>query len=676
MEEDQARPDPGISRVALTGPDPDDSLSLTGTLSSTRNLEDAYAIRDQFINDKSTNDESGKLNVEAEVVSMVTVPIYQVITKSELAERVAVLEKKLSDLEHNNKNLDNTTRNLGSSVYTLELRDLPHKINEAVHKNVKEAVQIALQAPLQDRFRDLSEEDMKEMLHQRMFKLAWTNHFWNISHSMKLLRHLWNHSHKLISHQHGRSLTLEMLLQAPLNNNLVLMRSNQSKIYQYKILTTYLIERTRTLPIFQRLSRGQNGQCFSYHVSSSGGELFTCKDWDMRTFIKWYFQKMEKTELTQEDLEDQIDWANPEGDQVRIDISKPLPLSGLPGHVTIQTQFFFSKDLDYLHYGSKGSRQALSISKMKVARYHNFGLELLIPEHMWIDDVWTYDISVSYGISHWWFNHQKFYIDRYTAESSRKVVRTHMRILSVVRIKAYSRYGYDYLKEITLRRVDHQEYKIAKKDFKNFQNWRDLPRDNPLVSVEVLRYDIKKRSKSENKGIVPTEMELVLEQTQQVDIEKVAVRSSLRSLKLKRIIESRAKRSSINLIRTLFHITCSSHNVKTRVIIRVLRIILMVLPEHPSDTYVFTMKMKILLEPTSNKLMRTCKLGDFDVHTLEDPTLILEILSRRFFLRLNLPDHRSVLTGSGGSSKDGDGDTSYQWSLFHDRMLILDQYIK
>nr|GEU60664.1 hypothetical protein [Tanacetum cinerariifolium] len=46
-------------------------------------------------------------------------------------------------------------------------------------------------------------------------------------------------------------------------------------------------------------------------------------------------------------------------------------------------------------------------------------------------------------------------------------------------------------------------------------NQRDLPRDNPLVSVEVLKYDIK-RSKSENKGIVPTEMELVLEQTQQV----------------------------------------------------------------------------------------------------------------------------------------------------------------
>ncbi|GJS19862.1 hypothetical protein Tco_0448494 [Tanacetum coccineum] len=217
---------------------------------------------------------------------------------------------------------------------------------------------------------------------------------------------------------------------------------------------------------------------------------------DMRTFMNWYCQKMGKTELTQADFEgqayevvkafypdvvhlqfqmeechkmltDQIDWTNPEGDQVRIDISRPLPLSGPPGHVTIQTQFFFNKDLDYLRYGSKGRGPALSISKMKAARYHDFGLELLVPEHMWINDVCTYDISASYGISHWWFNRQKFYIDRHTADSSRKVVRTHMRILSVVSIKAYSRYGYDYLKEITLRRADYQEYTIAEKDFKN-----------------------------------------------------------------------------------------------------------------------------------------------------------------------------------------------------------------
>ncbi|GJV44218.1 hypothetical protein Tco_1428754 [Tanacetum coccineum] len=86
---------------------------------------------------------------------------------------------------------------------------------------------------------------------------------------------------------------------------------------------------------------------------------------------------------------------------------------------------------------------------------------------MWIDDVCTYDITAKYGISHWWFTRQKFYIDRHDSLSREKDVRTHMRILSVVRIKAYSRYGYDYLSKIVLRRADYQEHMIAKKDFKN-----------------------------------------------------------------------------------------------------------------------------------------------------------------------------------------------------------------
>ncbi|GKA37676.1 hypothetical protein Tco_0724241 [Tanacetum coccineum] len=46
----------------------------------------------------------------------------------------------------------------------------------------------------------------------------------------------------------------------------------------------------------------------------------------------------------------------------------------------------------------------------------------------------------------------------------------------------------------------------------------------------------------------------------------------------------------------------NSHNVKTRKISRVLRIILVIFPEHQSDTKVFTMTMEILPDPTSNKL--------------------------------------------------------------------------
>ena len=47
-----------------------------------------------------------------------------------------------------------------------------------------------------------------------------------------------------------------------------------------------------------------------------------------------------------------------------------------------------------------------------------------------------------------------------------------------------------------------------------------------------------------------------------------------------------------------------SHTVENKIkSLRVLRIILVVLPEHPSDTKVFTMKMEILLERSSLKLL-------------------------------------------------------------------------
>ncbi|GKD13377.1 hypothetical protein Tco_1197784 [Tanacetum coccineum] len=116
----------------------EDPLSLTGTLSSMKNLDDAFTIRDQFINDKATKDEPEKLNVESKVVSMVIVPIYQA----------------------------------SSSVPPLStsLRDLPHKIDETVRETVKEVVQVALQASLRDRFINPPEADMKEMLHQQMFE--------------------------------------------------------------------------------------------------------------------------------------------------------------------------------------------------------------------------------------------------------------------------------------------------------------------------------------------------------------------------------------------------------------------------------------------------------------------------------------------------------------------------
>ncbi|GJW06884.1 hypothetical protein Tco_1569307 [Tanacetum coccineum] len=142
-------------------------------------------------------------------------------------------------------------------------------------------------------------------------------------------------------------------------------------------------------------------------------------------------------------LTDQIDLVNPEGHRVVPDVSKPLPLGG-----------------------SKERRSALSISKLKAANYPDFGQEELIPS-LWIESEREYDISADHGISHWWFKRKEFYITRHSAPSDRRTIRSHMRILSVVNLQTYKRYGYPFLKEIVLRRADYKEHKISEADFKN-----------------------------------------------------------------------------------------------------------------------------------------------------------------------------------------------------------------
>ncbi|GKD40845.1 hypothetical protein Tco_1261052, partial [Tanacetum coccineum] len=140
------------------------------------------------------------------------------------------------------------------------------------------------------------------------------------------------------------------------------------------------------------------------------------KTGDMGSFITWFCKRIGKKKLSH---------------RLVPDVSKPLPLGGPPGQVTIQSQYFFNKDMEYLVSGDKGRRSALSISKLKAAQYLDFGLEELVPS-LWIKSEREYDISAAY-----------------------------------VSLKTLERYGYTYLKEIVLRRANYKEYKISEGDFKN-----------------------------------------------------------------------------------------------------------------------------------------------------------------------------------------------------------------
>ncbi|GJX74789.1 hypothetical protein Tco_0313384, partial [Tanacetum coccineum] len=84
---------------------------------------------------------------------------------------------------------------------------------------------------------------------------------------------------------------------------------------------------------------------------------------------------------------------------------------------------------------------------------------------------------------------------------------------------------------------------------------RGLPRDIPLDSLVVLMYE--KRSKSENKGIVSTEMELVLEQTQQGTSHEVSVSTEgVEELKRKVKIKVEKKEALLTLRQKLGQYIC------------------------------------------------------------------------------------------------------------------------
>ncbi|GJZ15167.1 hypothetical protein Tco_0550844 [Tanacetum coccineum] len=492
--------------MALAGPDPEPTHDeFIADLYPKVQESLKFPADEHFINDKSTDDEPGKLNVEAEVVSMLTIPIYQAsssvpplstpvivllppkpassttqapiftattttttttplppplqqqsTTEAELVERVAALEKKLLDLEQTNKNLDNTTQNLGSRVYTLKLRDLPHKINEAIRENVKEAVQIALQAPLRECFRDLSEEDMKEMLHQRMFKsgtykslpehialyealeasMARTQRDKFLAEKDKLRkrrrddqdpyfpppdsdtsrrrRHdtgasgssqpqapqlsAWKKSDThdastSSSKQQSGPHTEQPVEDIPIPDSVNISDSedtNSAHLHKSKQRPEWL----RPIPDDERPATPEpawviptshipdaennwaKGLASTYQAPAENSLLE--KTGDMRTFMHWYCQKMGKPSLLK-----QI-W--------KVKRMKSLNLS-------TRTSFSFSfkwKNVTgcslikltgpILKVINKSSEQALLISKMKAAHYLDFGLELLVPEHMWINE--------------------------------------------------------------------------------------------------------------------------------------------------------------------------------------------------------------------------------------------------------------------------------------------------
>nr|GFA79661.1 hypothetical protein [Tanacetum cinerariifolium] len=244
LEEDQAGSNPGQSHVVLVGPNPEpmhedfiatiyprvhESLKLTtkekvhienppsssGTLSSMKNRDDTLTFGDQFLNDKPTEDEPGKANVETEVESMVTVLIHQASSSA------PPLSTPIIDLAH--------PKPISPSAQE------PGRVIEATAKSHK-------------RLHD--DQDPPPPLPKDSDQSMKKRHDFDASASKQP---------QAQTSLAGRLLTQKKLPLAPPSKRFPLNLNSLLMMYQYQMMCISHTQRTPVLPIFQRSRLDQIG---------------------------------------------------------------------------------------------------------------------------------------------------------------------------------------------------------------------------------------------------------------------------------------------------------------------------------------------------------------------------------------------------------------------------------
>nr|GEV52986.1 integrase, catalytic region, zinc finger, CCHC-type, peptidase aspartic, catalytic [Tanacetum cinerariifolium] len=199
----------------------EEPTSSSGTLYSLQHLSKDISFGDLFFSDKPLEADNEKTTAKTEVKSMVSVmiqqdmssippmtsliidltsrpespkvhqqfkatatktttttpttlppPPYQQQSTAEamMIKHIGKLEQIMANLIQENKRLNERLDSQGACLYVLEQLNIPHQVSKAVNKVVMDAVDWAMQAPIRNRFRDLPEADMKEILHQRMWE--------------------------------------------------------------------------------------------------------------------------------------------------------------------------------------------------------------------------------------------------------------------------------------------------------------------------------------------------------------------------------------------------------------------------------------------------------------------------------------------------------------------------
>nr|GEU35103.1 hypothetical protein [Tanacetum cinerariifolium] len=397
----------------------EEPASSSGTLSSLQHLSRDFTFGDQFFSDKPSD---ADISAETEVESMVNVPIQQALssislmtlptidltsrpespkehqqlkatttdtttttttlpppqapqqstTEAMMVKRIGELEHTLADLIQVNKTMEERLDKHEARLYTLEQLDIPQQA------------------------------DMKEILHQRMWE---TDSYKSHEDHMQLFEALeksinrdqseelahdlaeaWKKRKKgrespktppgSPSHQPppppppaGPSGTPSIGLVAPSPAKTAATTKHQAWSTPDITLKPLVSLTLEDLDIDEAMGPDEQAQLSD--EENIRNSLLAQTD-DITTFMVWFCKRRGITELKPQDLEG-------------------------PAYEIVKV---FHLD-------------------MKVAYYPDAGLEQMVPDQFWIEEECKYDIAAMYGISYWWFQRQRFYIDRHTSEGDR-----------------------------------------------------------------------------------------------------------------------------------------------------------------------------------------------------------------------------------------------------------------
>ncbi|GJY10467.1 hypothetical protein Tco_0378652 [Tanacetum coccineum] len=409
----------------------------------------------------------------------------QDVSTSILTQMIDQLEQNIADLVDANQALEERLDKQGNMIHRLETQDMSrligeqtvefidsHEIDQKIKESVKEvvtaSVQHTMRAPLHARFKDLPTSDMKEILLQNMLEENYDKGHEDHKMAYEALQKsiIRDESEKLDvdkTEERTKKKSKQDSLKTPPGSPPSPPPPPPPSGASGTTTTSRLKPAASSIPedVLMHEESDFKAQDMGFDDEDSGSRHIPKVSLNQEWFRPLFEEERPATpepawsipssslpipnnnwastiassfmEECHKLLTNQVD----EG-LLRYNVSRPLLLGGPLGQVMIQTEFFFNKDLEYLRFGHKGDRFALSITKMKDASYPDVGLEQMVPDQIWAEEEYMYDISTSYGISHWWFKRQQFYIDRHSADTNgRAIVRTHMRILSVIRIEVH-----------------------------------------------------------------------------------------------------------------------------------------------------------------------------------------------------------------------------------------------